>query len=73
MHTDHNPTHPLHSPFVDVGGQPLQTLVETITRGSARSLDVPCPLSERLQTKLVSDLGGIHGVREILLVGKDKK
>jgi hypothetical protein len=53
--------------------QPLKTLVETISRGGAGGLDVPLALAERVKSELVGDLGSVHGVGEILLVGKDKK
>jgi hypothetical protein len=45
---------------------PFETLVETVTRGSTSSLDVPSSLTERVETELVSDLGGVHGVGQIL-------
>jgi hypothetical protein len=33
----------------------------------------PSALPERVQAKLVSDLGGVHGVGQILLVGEDEE
>lgn len=33
----------------------------------------PSALPQGVQTKLVSDLGGVHGVGQILLVGEDKE
>lgn len=33
----------------------------------------PSALSKGVQTKLVGDLGGVHGVGQILLVGEDEK
>jgi hypothetical protein len=53
--------------------EPFQTLVETITGSSTSRLDVPGTLAERVKTKLVGDLGGVHGVGKILLVGEDKE
>lgn len=47
---------------------PFKTLVETVTRGSTSGLDVPSSLTERVETELVGDLGGIHGVGQILMV-----
>merc|ERR1712080_631089 len=47
--------------------------VKTVTRGGASRLDVPSALPQGVQTKLVSDLGGVHGVGQILLVGVDKE
>lgn len=53
--------------------EPLKTLVKTISGGSASGLDVPCALSQAVQTKLIGDLGGVHCVWQILLVGEDKE
>ena len=53
--------------------QPFQTLVKTVSRSGAGGLDVPGALSQAVQTKLVSDLGSVHGVRKILLVGEDQE
>jgi hypothetical protein len=36
-------------------------------------LNVPGSLPETVQPKLICDFGGIHGVRQILLVCKDKQ
>ncbi len=36
-------------------------------------LDVPIPVTKRVEVQLVCDLSGSHGVREILLVGEDKE
>jgi hypothetical protein len=46
------------------GSQPLQTLVQTISGGGARGLDVPRTLAEAVEAKLVGDLGSIHGILE---------
>lgn len=45
---------------------PFQTLVQTVARGCTRRLDVPRPLTERVEAELVGDLGGVHGVGQIL-------
>jgi hypothetical protein len=58
--------------------EPVKTFVQTLTIGGAsglkserrsvkKYLDVPVALAERVETKLVSDLCGVHGVRQILL------
>lgn len=52
---------------------PFETLVETVTARGARRLDVPLPLPERVQAELVGDLGGVHRVRQVLLVGKHEQ
>jgi len=36
-------------------------------------LNVPRPLTKALKTKLVCDLRGIHGIGQILLIGKNQK
>jgi len=53
--------------------QPFETFVETVTGSSAGGLDIPSALSETVETKLVGDLSSVHGIRKILLVGKDKE
>jgi len=54
-------------------GKPLQTLIKTISGGSAGGLDVPGTLSQAVEAKLVCDLGSVHGVGQILLVGENQK
>lgn len=54
-------------------GEPLKTLIETVTGGGTGGLDVPGALSQAVETKLVCDLGGVHGVGKILLVGENKQ
>jgi hypothetical protein len=54
-------------------GEPLKTLIETVTGGGTGGLDVPGALSQAVEAKLVCDLGGVHGIGKILLVGKDKE
>jgi hypothetical protein len=49
---------------------PFKTLVETVTGGSTGGLDVPCSLTERVETKFVGNLGGVHGVGQILHVSE---
>lgn len=53
--------------------QPFQTLVKTVSRSGAGGLDVPGALSQAVQAELVGDLGSVHGVRKILLVGEDQE
>ena len=36
-------------------------------------LDVPVPVPHVVQPELVGDLGGVHGVGEVLLVGEDEE
>jgi hypothetical protein len=36
-------------------------------------LNVPSSLPQAVETKLVSNLGGVHSVGQILLVGKDEE
>ena len=58
---------------LEVGAQPFETLVETVTAGSTGGLDKPLSLSQAVEAKLVGDLGGVHGVGQILLVGEDQE
>lgn len=58
---------------LEVGAQPLETLVETVTAGGAGGLDEPLTLSQAVQAELVGDLGSVHSVRQILLVSKHKQ
>jgi hypothetical protein len=54
-------------------GEPVKTLVETITSGGRRALDVPLAVAELVKTEALSDLLNLHGVGEILLVGENKE
>jgi hypothetical protein len=56
----------------EMGTNPFETLVETVTGSSAGGLDVPGPLSERVEAELVGDLGGVHCVWQILEKGGDE-
>jgi len=53
--------------------EPLQTFIKTISGGSASRLNVPSTLSQAVEAQLVCDLGGVHGIWQILLVGEDQK
>jgi len=53
--------------------EPLKTLVQTVTGRRASRLDVPGTLSEAVEAELVGDLGSVHGVGQILLVGEDQE
>mmetsp|Transcript_42278 Transcript_42278/g.135353 ORF Transcript_42278/g.135353 Transcript_42278/m.135353 type:complete len:207 (+) Transcript_42278:281-901(+) len=57
----------------NVGGEPVQTLVQTLAGSGARALDVPVALAERVQPQLVGNLSSVHGVGEILLVGEHQQ
>lgn len=58
---------------LEVGAQPLETLVETVTAGGTGGLDEPLTLSQAVQAELVGDLGSVHGVGQILLVGENEE
>jgi len=53
--------------------QPIQSLVEAVTLGRACRLDVPLSVPEALQSELVCELTGAHGVWQVLLVGEDEE
>jgi hypothetical protein len=40
---------------------------------SMTHLNVPSSLPEAVEAELISDLGSIHGIRQILLVGEDEE
>lgn len=61
------------SSSLQVGAQPLETLVETVTAGGTRGLDEPLSLSQAVQAELVGNLGGVHGVGQILLVSENEQ
>lgn len=50
--------------------QPFQTFVKTITRSSASGLNIPIALSKSVQAQFISDFSSVHGVGQILFVGK---
>jgi len=54
-------------------GEPIEAFVETVPGSGARGLDVPIALTERVQTQLVCDLGCVHRLGKILLVGEDEE
>jgi len=56
-----------------VVGEPVKTLIETITGGGAGRLHVPLAGADVVEAELVGDLRDGHGLRKILLVGKDEK
>lgn len=47
-------------------GQPVETLVQTIAAGGASRLDVPVSVSQRVKTQFVGDFSGVHRVWQIL-------
>mmetsp|Transcript_4866 Transcript_4866/g.14537 ORF Transcript_4866/g.14537 Transcript_4866/m.14537 type:complete len:215 (+) Transcript_4866:85-729(+) len=57
----------------NVGLEPVQSLVETFPGFGDSGLNVPVPLLQGVETELVRDLGGVHGVRQVLLVGENQK
>jgi len=54
-------------------GEPVKTLIETVTGGGAGRLHVPLAGADVMEAELVGDLGDRHGLREILLVGEDEE
>ena len=63
----------LTSLVLQVVGQPLQTLIETISRGGAGCLDVPLTLTKSMKSELIGNLGSVHGIGQILLVGENQQ
>eukprot|EP00658_Telonema_sp_P-2_P080217 TRINITY_DN793_c0_g1_i4.p1 TRINITY_DN793_c0_g1~~TRINITY_DN793_c0_g1_i4.p1 ORF type:complete len:158 (-),score=45.22 TRINITY_DN793_c0_g1_i4:55-528(-) len=62
----------LHA-LLDVAGEPVKALVESLSGGGAATLEEPGALTEGVETKLFGDIGGGHGLGEILLVGEDEE
>lgn len=52
--------------LLKVDGEPLETLVETVTGGSTGGLDVPLTLAEGVKAELVGDVRSVHGVGKVL-------
>jgi len=58
---------------LELVAQPVEPLVETVARGGTGGLNVPVSVPQAVQTQLVSDLGGVHCIRQVLLVGEDQQ
>ena len=58
--------------YLDVIGGSCQ-LIRSGKECEHSYLDEPCPLPKPVQSKLVSDLSGVHSIGKILLVGEDKE
>ena len=56
----------LASGALQLVGEPVEALVQTVSGGGARCLDVPVAVPQRVQAQLVSDLRRVHGVRQVL-------
>lgn len=59
--------------FGELVTQPVQALVEAVSLRGAGALDVPVTSPQRVETELVGELGGGHGIGQILLVGKHQQ
>jgi len=57
----------------EVVAEPFETLIKTVSAGGTGGLDVPSALPEAVKAKLVGNLGGVHGIRQILLVGENQE
>ena len=57
--------------LVEVVGEPVQALVETVTSGSASGLDEPSSVANLLEAELLSDLRDRHSLRQVHLVRED--
>ena len=51
---------------LELVGQPIEALVQSVATGGTRRLDVPVALAQRMQAEFVCDLGCVHCVRQIL-------
>jgi len=70
---DWSPAKDASSLVGNVVRKPVKPLIQTLTRGSTCALDVPVPLAQGVQAKLVGDFSSIHGIRKILFVCKYQK
>lgn len=52
--------------LLELIGEPVKTLVETVTASGAGSLDVPGAVTQRVQLELLGDFRCVHGVGQIL-------
>lgn len=50
-------------------GQPVQSFIETVSTSGTGCLDVPVPVTKRMQSKFVCDFRCIHCVRQVLREG----
>lgn len=50
------------SGFAERVAKPFQALVQAVAGGGAGALDVPGALAEGVETQLVGDFRGIHGI-----------
>lgn len=57
---------PWHLLVLEHVGEPIKTLIETVTAGSASGLDVPRAVAKSVETELVGDLSNGHGIGKIL-------
>ena len=47
-------------------GEPVEALIEPIARGGARGLDEPLAVPQVVQSQLLGDFCGGHGLRQVL-------
>lgn len=59
--------------FGEFVAEPVESLVESLSLGGARALYVPVPSPEGVESELVGELGGGHGVGQVLLVGEHEQ
>ena len=50
----------------ELTGQPVQALVQALSTGRTRGLDVPVALTKRVQPQLVGNVGSVHRVGKVL-------
>lgn len=51
-------------------GQPVQSFIETVSASGTGCLDVPVPVTKRMQSKFVCDFRCIHRVGQVLGGGR---
>lgn len=51
-------------------GQPVQSFIETVSTSGTGCLDIPVPVTKRMQSKFVCDFCCIHRIRQVLREGR---
>lgn len=58
--------------FRELVGEPVKTFVETLSLRCASWLDVPPSVSQLVEAQFFSEFSYRHGIRQVLLVGKEQ-
>merc|ERR1712038_1044842 len=53
--------------------QPVEAFIESIAGSGTCCLNIPIPVSQRMESQFVRDLCSVHGVRQILFVSENQE